>query len=199
MPHGIRAPDLDLMISTSQPPSRRKRRALFDSLTTSPRRGISDSPASICRTTRRPNQSEYVFGIYAATLPPPPHHRKEDNGMSVQKRTFCDSAPIGTFTEWIAGLASSRLKSLLEPLLHCRCVSLQVCVERLSLSPNLRLIRGTAKPHGISGARQFDGASARRGASQSSPVRSSVARVVVPQWTLLRADGNHRGNRNGGI
>jgi hypothetical protein len=41
--------------------------------------------------------------------------------MSVQKRTFCDSAPIGTFTEWMAGLASSRLKSFLEHLLHCRC------------------------------------------------------------------------------
>src|SRR5882757_2507937 len=35
---------------------------------------------------------------------------------------------------------SHRLKSLLEHLLHCRCVSLQICVERLSLSPNLRLI-----------------------------------------------------------
>jgi hypothetical protein len=41
---------------------------------------------------------------------------------------------------------SRRLKSLLEHLLHCRCVSLQVCVARLSLSPNLRLIRRTAKP-----------------------------------------------------
>ena len=33
-----------------------------------------------------------------------------------------------------------RLKSLLEHLLHCRCISLQVCVKRLSLSPDLRLI-----------------------------------------------------------
>ncbi len=41
---------------------------------------------------------------------------------------------------------SRRLKSLLEHLLHCRSVSLQVCVARLSLSPNLRLIRRTAKP-----------------------------------------------------
>jgi MerR family transcriptional regulator, redox-sensitive transcriptional activator SoxR len=32
------------------------------------------------------------------------------------------------------------LKSLLENLLHCRCASLQVCVQRLSLSPNLRLV-----------------------------------------------------------
>jgi MerR family transcriptional regulator, redox-sensitive transcriptional activator SoxR len=31
------------------------------------------------------------------------------------------------------------LKSLLENLLHCRCASLQICVQRLSLSPNLRL------------------------------------------------------------
>jgi MerR family redox-sensitive transcriptional activator SoxR len=34
-----------------------------------------------------------------------------------------------------------RLKSLLEHLLRCRCGSLQVCVQRLSLSPNLKLIR----------------------------------------------------------
>jgi len=32
------------------------------------------------------------------------------------------------------------LKSLLENLLHCRCASLQMCVQRLSLSPNLRLV-----------------------------------------------------------
>jgi MerR family redox-sensitive transcriptional activator SoxR len=32
------------------------------------------------------------------------------------------------------------LKSLLENLLHCRCASLQVCVQRLSLSPNLRRV-----------------------------------------------------------
>jgi len=34
-----------------------------------------------------------------------------------------------------------RLKSLLEHLQHCHCASLQVCVERLSLSPKLRRIR----------------------------------------------------------
>lgn len=34
-----------------------------------------------------------------------------------------------------------RLKSLLEHLLDCRCISLQVCVDRLSLSPNLRVVR----------------------------------------------------------
>lgn len=33
-----------------------------------------------------------------------------------------------------------RLKSLLQHLLRCKCGSLQVCVERLSLSPNLKLI-----------------------------------------------------------
>jgi MerR family redox-sensitive transcriptional activator SoxR len=32
------------------------------------------------------------------------------------------------------------LKSLLENLLHCRCASLQICVQRLSLSTNLRLV-----------------------------------------------------------
>jgi MerR family transcriptional regulator, redox-sensitive transcriptional activator SoxR len=36
---------------------------------------------------------------------------------------------------------SRRLKSLLEHLLECHCASLQVCVERLSLSPALDLIR----------------------------------------------------------
>lgn len=33
-----------------------------------------------------------------------------------------------------------RLKSLLQHLLQCNCGSLQVCVERLSLSPSLKLI-----------------------------------------------------------
>jgi DNA-binding transcriptional MerR regulator len=33
-----------------------------------------------------------------------------------------------------------RLKSLLEHLLQCRCVSLRVCVQRLSFNPNLLLI-----------------------------------------------------------
>jgi DNA-binding transcriptional MerR regulator len=42
--------------------------------------------------------------------------------------------------------SARRLKSLLEHLLHCRCASLQVCVERLSLSPNLRLIGRGTKP-----------------------------------------------------
>ena len=36
---------------------------------------------------------------------------------------------------------AQRLKSLLEHLLDCRCISLQVCVERLSLSPNLRVVK----------------------------------------------------------
>ena len=35
-----------------------------------------------------------------------------------------------------------RLKSLLEHLLVCRCPSLEVCVERLSLSPRLRSLGG---------------------------------------------------------
>jgi DNA-binding transcriptional MerR regulator len=38
-----------------------------------------------------------------------------------------------------------RLKLLLEHLLHCRCASLRECVDRLSLSPKLRLVRSTAK------------------------------------------------------
>ena len=40
---------------------------------------------------------------------------------------------------------SIRLKSLLQNLLHCRCASLQICVQRLSLSPNLRRIAGRPK------------------------------------------------------
>ena len=35
---------------------------------------------------------------------------------------------------------SLRLKSLLQHLLHCHCPSLQICVQRLSLSPSLRRI-----------------------------------------------------------
>jgi MerR family transcriptional regulator, redox-sensitive transcriptional activator SoxR len=34
-----------------------------------------------------------------------------------------------------------RLKSLLEHLLDCRCVSLKVCVQRLALSPRMRSLR----------------------------------------------------------
>ena len=40
---------------------------------------------------------------------------------------------------------SLRLKSLLQHLLHCRCASLQICVQRLSLSPNLRRLTRGAK------------------------------------------------------
>ena len=40
---------------------------------------------------------------------------------------------------------AQQLKSLLEHLLHCRCASLQQCVDRLSLSPKLRLLRNSAR------------------------------------------------------
>jgi MerR, DNA binding len=53
-----------------------------------------------------------------------------------------------------------RLKSLLEHLLHCRCGSLGVCVEGLSLSPSLRLIGGAARskvPLRRNPVRQFPG------------------------------------------
>ena len=40
---------------------------------------------------------------------------------------------------------AKRLKLLLEDLLHCRCASLRQCVDRLSLSPKLRLMRNGAK------------------------------------------------------
>jgi DNA-binding transcriptional MerR regulator len=35
---------------------------------------------------------------------------------------------------------SIRMKSLLQHLLHCHCPSLQICVQRLSLSPSFRRI-----------------------------------------------------------
>jgi MerR family redox-sensitive transcriptional activator SoxR len=38
-----------------------------------------------------------------------------------------------------------RLKSLLQHLLQCRCASLQICVQRLSLSPALRFLDHRAK------------------------------------------------------
>jgi MerR family redox-sensitive transcriptional activator SoxR len=44
---------------------------------------------------------------------------------------------------------SLRLESLLENLLHCRCPSLEVCVQRLSLSPKVRALEkrpGPRKP-----------------------------------------------------
>jgi MerR family redox-sensitive transcriptional activator SoxR len=66
-----------------------------------------------------------------------------------------DKAPVGKRWKRLAHskirqvdetmVRAQRLKSLLEHLLHCRCVSLQQCVERLSLSSKLRLIRNGAK------------------------------------------------------
>jgi hypothetical protein len=40
---------------------------------------------------------------------------------------------------------STCLKSLLQHLLRCDCASLQVCVQRLSLSPNLRRVTRRTK------------------------------------------------------
>jgi len=40
---------------------------------------------------------------------------------------------------------SLRLKSLLQHLLQCHCPSLQICVQRLSLSPSLRRIARRTK------------------------------------------------------
>ena len=67
-----------------------------------------------------------------------------------------DDAPVGPRWKRLAhrkiqeverGIQRARrLKSLLEHLLYCRCVSLEVCVKRLSLSPNLRLIGRGTKP-----------------------------------------------------
>jgi hypothetical protein len=65
-----------------------------------------------------------------------------------------------------------RLKSLLEHLLQCRCPSLQVCVERLSLSPNLnysdrakRFRAGQAARSGILRRNRFP----RTGSRMESP------------------------------
>jgi len=59
-----------------------------------------------------------------------------------------DSAPVGPRWKKLAHAKvkqvndsikrSRQLKSLLEHLLHCRCPSLQVCVQRLSLNPNMK-------------------------------------------------------------
>ena len=64
---------------------------------------------------------------------------------------LCEDAPIGPRWKKLAQRKleeversierSRRLKSLLEHMLRCRCASLRVCVERLSLSENLRQIR----------------------------------------------------------
>jgi MerR family redox-sensitive transcriptional activator SoxR len=63
-----------------------------------------------------------------------------------------DAAPVGSRWKKLAkrkikevdvSIRRARcLRSLLEHLLECRCASLQVCVQRLSLSPNLRSIAG---------------------------------------------------------
>jgi len=42
---------------------------------------------------------------------------------------------------------SNQLKALLEHLLECRCGSLQLCVERLQLSPTLPLIAQPRNEH----------------------------------------------------
>ena len=41
---------------------------------------------------------------------------------------------------------SLQLKSLLEHLLRCRCPSLPVCVQRLSLSPTMQRLQGAGAP-----------------------------------------------------
>jgi len=61
-----------------------------------------------------------------------------------------DNAPVGPRWKKLAHRKISeingsiqrslRLKLLLEHLLRCRCASLQMCVQRLSLSPHLRQI-----------------------------------------------------------
>ena len=66
-----------------------------------------------------------------------------------------DKAPVGKRWKRLAYckirqvdetiVRAERLKSLLNHLLHCRCTSLRQCVDRLSLSPKLRLMRNGAK------------------------------------------------------
>ena len=66
-----------------------------------------------------------------------------------------DKAPVGKRWKKLAHskikqvdvtvVRAKRLKLLLEHLLHCRCASLRQCVDRLSLSPKLRLMRNGGK------------------------------------------------------
>jgi MerR family transcriptional regulator, redox-sensitive transcriptional activator SoxR len=66
-----------------------------------------------------------------------------------------DNAPVGPrwkklahrkITEVESNIQRSlRLKALLEHLLHCRCASLHVCVQRLSLSSAFRLVANRTK------------------------------------------------------
>ena len=66
-----------------------------------------------------------------------------------------DKAPVGKRWKKLAHskikqvdvtvVRAKRLKLLLEHLLHCRCTSLRQCVDRLSLSPKLRLMGNGAK------------------------------------------------------
>jgi MerR family redox-sensitive transcriptional activator SoxR len=66
-----------------------------------------------------------------------------------------DNAPVGPrwkklaarkITEVEQNISRSlKLKTLLQSILHCHCASLQVCVQRLSFSPNLRLLTRLAK------------------------------------------------------
>ena len=66
-----------------------------------------------------------------------------------------DNAPVGYRWKKLAARKiieveqnisrSLKLKTLLQGILHCHCASLQVCVQRLSLSPNLRLLTRLAK------------------------------------------------------
>jgi MerR family transcriptional regulator, redox-sensitive transcriptional activator SoxR len=66
-----------------------------------------------------------------------------------------DNAPVGPrwkklahrkITEVESNIQRSlRLKALLEHLLHCRCASLHVCVQRLSLSSTFRLVANRTK------------------------------------------------------
>jgi MerR family transcriptional regulator, redox-sensitive transcriptional activator SoxR len=71
-----------------------------------------------------------------------------------------DATPVGSRWKKLAkrkikevGASIKRargLKSLLEHLLQCPCASLQVCVQRLSLSPNLRSLGQSKRSSGIS-------------------------------------------------
>jgi MerR family redox-sensitive transcriptional activator SoxR len=66
-----------------------------------------------------------------------------------------DNSPVGPRWKKLASrklaeveqnIARSRkLKSLLQGLCRCHCASLQFCVQRLSLSPNLRLLTRRSK------------------------------------------------------
>jgi MerR family transcriptional regulator, redox-sensitive transcriptional activator SoxR len=71
-----------------------------------------------------------------------------------------------------------RLKSLLEHLLDCRCASLEVCVERLRLSPRLRFILSRADRRPVAGSRLRRAREICRGCGISSRRCTQTEKII---------------------